>query len=241
MSEMLSVDDARARLLASARPVAETETLAAEAAIGRVLAMDLVAGVTVPPWDNAAMDGYALRVEDWRAEAWLPVSQRIPAGGLPQPLPAGTAARIFTGAPIPEGADAVVMQEDTRTQEGAVCVLRAPRPGDHLRRAGEDIGSGQTVLEAGVRLGPAQLGVVASVGVVHLAVRRRLRVAVFFPATSSSCRARRCRPGASIIPTGRPCSPSSGNLRWRCSTWARCRTGYRPSLRHWSAPAARPM
>ncbi|MBI5329168.1 MAG: molybdopterin molybdotransferase MoeA [Betaproteobacteria bacterium] len=180
MSEMLSVDGALARLLEGVRPLAETETLPADAGLGRVLATDLASGVTVPPFDNAAMDGYALRVADWDAQTWLPVSQRIPAGHPAQPLQPGSAARIFTGAPVPEGADAVAMQEDAEIQDGAVRVLRAPRPGDHLRRAGEDIRTGQVVLQAGVRLGPAQLGVAAAVGAERLTVRRRLRVAVFF-------------------------------------------------------------
>jgi molybdopterin molybdotransferase len=136
--------------------------------------------VTVPPFDNAAMDGYALRAEDWTEAAFLSISQRIPAGSLPQPLTPGTAARIFTGAPIPPGADAVVMQEDSEVQGDTVRLLRAPRPGDHLRRAGEDIHPGQTVLAAGTRLGPAQLGVAASVGADRLEVHTRLRVAVFF-------------------------------------------------------------
>jgi molybdopterin molybdotransferase len=177
---MLSVAEALDRLLAQARPVAETETLAADDALGRILAEDLVSQVTVPPLDNAAMDGYALRVADWAEDRWLRVAQRIPAGAVGQPLAPDTAARIFTGAPIPSGADAVVMQEDCDSREDEVLARRPPRPGDHIRRAGEDITGGQTVLRAGQRLGPARLGVAAATGATRLAVRRRLKVAVFF-------------------------------------------------------------
>jgi len=180
MSDMLSIDAALERLMHSARPLAETESIPADAALGRVLARDLVSGVNVPPLDNAAMDGYALRLADCSADAWLPVSQRIPAGSVAQPLAAGTAARIFTGAPIPPGADTVVMQEDTESGDGTVHIPRPPRLGDHIRRAGEDIHAGQTVLMPGTRLGPAQLGVAASVGATTLEVYRRLKVAVFF-------------------------------------------------------------
>ncbi|MDD5389754.1 MAG: molybdopterin molybdotransferase MoeA [Gallionellaceae bacterium] len=181
MSESaLSVDAALANLLAAALPITDQETCPTEAALGRVLATPLVSEVTVPPLDNAAMDGYALRLADWSAESWLPISQRIPAGSLGGELAPGTAARIFTGAPVPSGADCVVMQEDCEVNDGKVRLVTAPRVGSHIRRAGEDIRAGQTVLEAGARLGPAQLGVAASVGAVELGVMRRLKAAVFF-------------------------------------------------------------
>lgn len=180
MSDMLSVDDALLRLMHMARPLVEIESVPAAEALGRVMAEPLVSGVHVPPLDNAAMDGYALLAADGRDGAWLPVSQRIPAGSLGDPLQAGTAARIFTGAPLPLGADAVVMQEDTESADGRVHIKRAPKPGDHVRRRGEDIRAGQDVLAPGTRLGPAQLGVAAAVGSTHLQVYRRLRVAVFF-------------------------------------------------------------
>lgn len=180
MSEMLSVDAALARLLSGARPVVEIDNLSADAAQGRILAVALVSEVNVPPLDNAAMDGYALRVADCADQAWLPVSQRIPAGGVGQPLVAGSAARIFTGAPVPPGADAVVMQEDTEAGEGSVRITRQPKVGDHIRRIGEDIRTGQAVLAPGTCLGPAQLGVAASVGATGLQVYRRVKVAVFF-------------------------------------------------------------
>lgn len=191
---MLSVDEARARLLAGARPLADTETIPVDLAIGRVLAAPLVSGVMVPPLDNSAMDGYALRLADWAEGRRLAVGQRIPAGRIGQPLQPGEVARIFTGAPIPEGADAVVMQEDCEACDGDVLVRRAPRPGDHIRRAGEDIRIGQTVLSAGDRLTPARLGVAASVGATELAVYRRPRVAVFFT-------------GDEIVMPGQPLGP----------------------------------
>jgi molybdopterin molybdotransferase len=177
---MLSVEEARELLLNAARPVAETETLMLHDALGRTLARPLVSSVDVPPRDNSAMDGYAVRLAEAHEGAILPVSQRIPAGASPAPLQTGSAARIFTGAPVPEGADAVVMQEDTEATEGGVKILRLPKPAANIRRAGEDIRTGQTVLEAGTRLGPAQLGVAASTGCERLEVFRRLKVAVFF-------------------------------------------------------------
>jgi molybdopterin molybdotransferase len=181
MSEaLLSVEAALEHLLAAANPLTARETLPAEAALGRILAEDLIAAVTVPPLDNSAMDGYAVRLADCANEAELPISQRIPAGRVGLPLAAGTAARIFTGAPVPAGADTVVMQEDCSAEADRVRVLRAPKPGVNIRRAGEDIAAGQTVLAAGSRLGAAQLGVAASVGATVLSVHARLKVATFF-------------------------------------------------------------
>lgn len=180
MSEMLSVEAAQTQLLAAAVPVIESETLPAEAALGRVLAVPLVSDVSVPPLDNSAMDGYALRQAECSDGQWLPISQRIPAGHPGQPLQAGTAARIFTGAAIPAGADCVVMQEDCEARNGEVRVMRPPKAAANIRRAGEDIQVGQSVLSPGTRLGPAQLGVAASVGETRLTLYRRLKTAVFF-------------------------------------------------------------
>lgn len=177
---LLSVEAALAHLLAGARPLEGRETLPADAALCRVLAEPMVSDVTVPPLDNSAMDGYAVQLADCDTERWLPVSQRIPAGSVGQPLAAGTAARIFTGAPLPAGADTVVMQEDCEAAAGQVRVTRAPKPGANIRRAGEDIATGQTVLAPGTRLGAAQLGVAASVGATTLTVYPRVKVAAFF-------------------------------------------------------------
>ena len=149
-------------------------------ALGRVLAQDLVSSVAVPPLDNSAMDGYAVRVADLSGPgAVLPMSQRIAAGQVGATLQPGTCARIFSGAPVPLGADAVVMQEHTDAAgEGQVRFNEPVRQGQNIRRAGEDIQSGQTVLSAGVRLTPAALGVAASVGAAQVPVYRRARVAV---------------------------------------------------------------
>jgi len=177
---MLSYEDALERLLASAEPVAETKFVPLAAARGRILATAQLSAIAVPPLDNSAMDGYALRCADVpQAGLALPVVQRIPAGSLGQPLQPGTAARIFTGAPVPPGVDAVVMQEDCKVgPDGTVIVERVPRAGANIRRAGEDIAAGAEILSAGVRLGPAELGLAASVGLATLPVRRRLRVAL---------------------------------------------------------------
>ena len=177
---MLSFDDARARLLAACQPVTETESVASRAAGGRVLAVDLVSPVDVPPLDNSAMDGYAVRVSDIAAAGTvLTVAQRIAAGGVGAALAAGQAARIFTGAPVPAGVNAIVMQEQTTPTDGGVRIDAMPAAGDHIRRRGEDIAAGQVVLPVGTRLGAGQLGVAAAVGAAALTVFRRVRVALF--------------------------------------------------------------
>ncbi len=177
---MLSFEQALQNLLDAASPPRRQEALPLLQAGGRVLAHDVLADLDVPPADNSAMDGYALRVADLASGQPLRVSQRIPAGSVPAPLQAGTAARIFTGAPIPAGADAVVMQEHCTAEGDAVQVNQLPQAGQNIRRAGEDIARGSRVLQAGVLLGPAELGLAASLGVASLPVWQRLRVAVFF-------------------------------------------------------------
>ena len=180
----MPLDEAIAQLLAKAQPALPAERVGTFDADGRVLAQDLVSGLTVPPRDNSAMDGYAVRVADCAAPgAVLQVAQRIPAGTVGTPLAAGTAARIFTGAQIPEGADAVVMQEDTvaTAQEGSLGSVRieiVPAAGQWIRRAGEDVASGDVVLKKGERLTPAALGLAASIGFDRLQVARRPRVAL---------------------------------------------------------------
>lgn len=133
---MLSVEQAQEQLLASARPLAQTEQIAADAALDRILSTPLVAALNVPPLDNSAMDGYAVRAAEAVVGAILPISQRIPAGQIGQPLAPGSVARIFTGAPTPDGADTVVMQEDTEPAEGGVRFLKTPKPGASIRRTG---------------------------------------------------------------------------------------------------------
>ena len=179
---MLTFEDALEKLLAGARPVTEVRWLPTQAAAGRVLAAEQRSTVQVPPLDNSAMDGYAVRAADIGAVGTvLPVSQRIPAGNVGVTLEAGTAARIFTGAPVPPGADAVVMQERCEhAGEGRVAFLHQPKAGENIRRAGEDVALGAAILAPGTRLGPSQLAFAASVGLAELPVFRRLRVATFF-------------------------------------------------------------
>ena len=176
-----SLDDALAELLAHATALPQPESVSTFDADGRVLAADLLSDLQVPPLDNSAMDGYAMRCADVPADdGVLPVSQRIAAGSTGTPLMAGTAARIFTGAPVPEGADAVVMQEDCEVlDDGRIRVRRAPTPGLAIRRAGEDIAHGAVVLTRGTRLSPAALGLAASIGLAQLQVARKPRVALF--------------------------------------------------------------
>ncbi|HEX8601494.1 MAG TPA: gephyrin-like molybdotransferase Glp [Pseudoduganella sp.] len=178
---MLTRQEALDFLLAACRPVAEVEPVATQAANGRVLAADCVAGLDVPAQDNTQMDGYAVRAADCSSgSAVLAVSQCIPAGHVGEALQPGTAARIFTGAFIPAGADAVVMQEQCEAQGDTVTIRHAPRPGEWIRRAGEDITRGSVILPAGTRLRSQELGLASSVGLANLAVVRRVRVAVFF-------------------------------------------------------------
>ncbi len=173
--------DALAELLAQAPAVLGVETVSTFDADGRVLAQSLVSALQVPPLDNSAMDGYALRAADVsRLGSVLPVSQRIAAGVVGVPLVAGSAARIFTGAPVPAGADAVVMQEEcTALDDGTVRINAAVEQGQNIRRSGEDIARGAEVLTTGTRLTPAELGLAASMGCARLQVARRPRVALF--------------------------------------------------------------
>ncbi|OHC63415.1 MAG: molybdopterin molybdenumtransferase MoeA [Rhodocyclales bacterium GWA2_65_19] len=177
---MLTFEEALARLLAGASPVHETETVATQAAAGRILAQGVRSTIDVPPLDNTSMDGYALRCADVPlAGTPLQVAQRIAAGSVGHLLAPGTAARIFTGAPLPAGADAVVMQELCAVADDTVTVNHVPHSGEWIRRRGEDIAAGAEVLAAGTRLSAAHVGVAASIGAASLTVFRRLRVALF--------------------------------------------------------------
>jgi molybdopterin molybdotransferase len=178
---MLSVDEALERVLAGARPVAETETVPTLSAAGRVLAAAQRSTMNVPPLDNSAMDGYALRLADLKgAEPRLRVAQKILAGSVGGALAAGTAARIFTGAPIPEGADAVVMQEHVAIEGDGIVIKKLPQPGEWIRRVGSDIRAGDAILAAGIRLRPQDTGLAASIGIASLPVYRRVRLGLFF-------------------------------------------------------------
>jgi molybdopterin molybdotransferase len=175
-----SVDEALDLLMDRARPVAETEQVPLVEALGRILSDDLCSGIDVPPADNSAVDGFALRAGDAGNDegATLKITQRIVAGEVGTPLQAQTAARIFTGAPMPPGADTVVMQEHCRMDGERVVITQRVVPGAHVRRAGEDIRAGATVLRAGRRLRPQDIGAAASIGVSTMNVRRRIRVGI---------------------------------------------------------------
>jgi len=180
---LLSLDETLQRLLAvgAERVITLTEGVPTLQALGRVLAEDVHSGLDVPPADNSAMDGYTLRVADVPAAGVvLPLSQRIPAGVVGTTLAAGSAARIFTGAQIPPGADAVVMQEQcTAVDADSVRIDALPSQGQWIRRRGEDIAAGATVLARGSLLTPQAMGLAASVGRATLQVLRRPRVALF--------------------------------------------------------------
>lgn len=168
------------RLVLDAVAPLPPETCATADAAGRILAEPVRAGRTLPPWDVSAMDGYAVRAADLApAPATLPVAFEVAAGGdRARPLEPGSAARIFTGAPLPPGADTVVRQEDTERDGERVRVVVAPPPGEHVRPAGEDVRAGDLVLEPGARLGPGPLGLLASLGRSVVAVHQRPRVAI---------------------------------------------------------------
>ncbi|MFC0251843.1 molybdopterin molybdotransferase MoeA [Massilia consociata] len=194
---MLSVREALSALLDAVRPVADVETVPTLEANGRVLAEDQHAMIDVPSADNTQMDGYAVRAVDCESgSATLRVAQRIPAGTVGEPLAPGTAARIFTGALIPPGADAVVMQEQCEAVGDSVTVRHAPRAGEWIRRTGEDVAAGSVILPAGTRLRGQELGLAASVGLAQLPVRRRARVAVFFTGDELAMPGEALKPGA---------------------------------------------
>jgi len=194
---MLAVREALDFLLSAARPVAEVEQISTLEANGRVLASAVVSGMNVPGHDNTQMDGYAVRAADCASGgATLTVSQRIPAGHIGQPLLPGCAARIFTGALIPEGADAVVMQEQCEAKESLVTIRHTPKVGEWIRRTGEDISVGSVILAAGTRLRSQELGLAASIGMAELSVRRKLRVAVFFTGDELTMPGEPLAPGA---------------------------------------------
>lgn len=201
--DLLPFDDALEALLAQASAIDTVETVDTADAAGRVLAEDIRSTLDVPPHDNTQMDGYAVRRADLAAASVekpvrLPIGQRIPAGHVGRALAAGEAARIFTGGRIPEGADAIVMQEQAETDaEGTtVAFMRCPKPGEWIRRIGEDIRAGSVILAAGTRLTPQATGLAASVGLATLPVRRRLRVACFFTGDELAMPGEPLRPGA---------------------------------------------
>jgi molybdopterin molybdotransferase len=178
---LLSVEQALERLLSAAQPVTDVESVDTMLATGRVLATEVVSSIDVPPLDNSQMDGYAVRTVDVPGmPTTLRISQRIAAGQVGVALEPGTAARIFTGAAIPAGADAVIMQEKCDTVGDKVTLNERPPRGEAIRKAGIDVARGDVVLKPGVRLKPQHCALAASVGTARLTVYRRLRVATFF-------------------------------------------------------------
>ena len=190
---LISVDDARAHLMKAARVLTGTERVPLDTGLRRILAESPLSAVQVPPADNSAVDGYALRARD-ATEDSLPVSHRLPAGQAPTPLAPGTAARIFTGAAIPEGADTVVMQENAENEGNRVRLLQRPTAGQNIRPAGQDIDTGDTLINTGTRLDPWHLGLLASAGLPDVTTFRPLRVAII-----SS--------GDELVPPGQPLEP----------------------------------
>jgi molybdopterin molybdotransferase len=179
---MMSVDEAVAIIAARVRPVEDIEAVVLAAADGRVLASDISAPFPLPPFTNSAVDGYAVRSGDLpqAEEQAFPVVGRIQAGAPAQaPVAAGHAVRIFTGAPMPQGADTVFMQEDVRLDQGSVVLPAGLKAGANVRPAGEDIPAGHAALPSGRRLRPQDVALVAAFGLTHVEVRRRIRVAVF--------------------------------------------------------------
>jgi len=195
---MRAVDDAVRLLVQTGKArvrATPCEMVSVHQALGLVLAEDVSSPVDVPPRDNSAMDGYAYRHADAeRAGFTVPVSARIAAGQAPGALASGSAARIFTGAEIPAGADTVAMQEDCRLEDGHVVIAAAVTPGANIRPQGQDVRRGDVILHAGRRLRPQELGLLASVGRAEVSVHRPLRVAVFST-------------GDELVEPGRPLAP----------------------------------
>ncbi|MEE3169375.1 MAG: gephyrin-like molybdotransferase Glp [Pseudomonadota bacterium] len=175
--QLASLDDALAQILAQARAQCRVETVALADALGRILAEDQTVPCDVPPSDNSAVDGYAVRQADVRGEA-IPVSARYPAGEATRPLAPGTAARIFTGSEIPAGADSVVMQERVEVTEAGIVVHAEVEEGQNIRRRGQDLAIGERALAAGTRIRPQEMGLLASMGIARVPVFERLKVAV---------------------------------------------------------------
>jgi molybdopterin molybdotransferase len=178
MSELLPFEEALDAIENMQSVQVNEETIELKSALGRIVSQDIVADAFVPPNDNSAMDGYALRFSDWSPGKVLKISQRIPAGYAPTPLEEGTCARIFTGANIPEGADTVVMQEETKRHEDGVSFLDSLQAGGNIRPKGQDIQRGQVIVKKGTKISPMHIGLLSSLGMTSLSAFSRLNVGI---------------------------------------------------------------
>ncbi len=195
MSQLIPLEKALAFLLGDVQENPAIINLPLQEALGCVLARSCAADIDVPAFDNSAMDGYAVNIADLeKPGCMLPVSQTIAAGHPGSSLSCGTAARIFTGAPMPDGADAVVIQENTQSGGGGVAIMVLPEPGDNIRLKGHDVAVGEVILEAGHRLRPQDLGLLASLGIAVVTVKKPLTVAII-------------NTGDEVIPPGQPLQP----------------------------------
>lgn len=177
---MIEIEEAQSQIIQAVSSVSETENITLTESLGRVLAKNITSEINVPPADNSAMDGFAVTASDiTQLPHTFSVSQRIPAGSAPTALSPNTAARIFTGAEIPENADAVVIQENCDFSDDQTVTLNiSPSKGDNIRRQGQDIKSGDVVLSSGQKLSPQHIGLLASIGVTHTTVFRKVRVSI---------------------------------------------------------------
>ena len=178
MAALLAFEDALEEIKRSASILVEQQTIPLINALGRILAEDVIAGISVPPHDNSAMDGYALASQDWQDGKRFTVSQRVAAGQHPQTLMPGTCARIFTGANIPSGADTVVMQENAELEGDKVIFTKPPTSSDNIRPLGQDIQAGQTVVKAGDKITPMHIGLLSSLGITNISVYKPLQVGI---------------------------------------------------------------
>ena len=177
---LISLEDAQQKMLQQLTPISDCLSVSLFEAAGRITAKPVTSPLDVPPFDNSAMDGYAVRLSDIVPGREFPVAGKAFAGApFNGDWPAGSVIRIMTGAPIPAGCDAVVMQEQTEQREGGIVITAEVRDGQNIRRIGEDIQAGKQVLDAGVRLGAAELPLLASLGIAEVSVLRKLRVAIF--------------------------------------------------------------
>ncbi|MDO6406435.1 molybdopterin molybdotransferase MoeA [Pantoea phytobeneficialis] len=177
---LISLEDAQQKMLAQLTPITDSLQVSLFEAAGRITAQPVLSPLDVPPFDNAAMDGYAVRLADVAPDRVLSVAGKAFAGGpFNGEWPLGTVIRIMTGAPVPAGCEAVVMQEETEQRDGGIVITAPVNAGQHIRRSGEDIQAGKQVLDAGVRLGAAELPLLASLGIAQVSVLRKLRVAIF--------------------------------------------------------------